>query len=138
MKEHLRRNALALGLPYGERTMTYNSRIAQELGLWAQERGKGRQFHDAAFRAYFVRGENIAEKEVLLKIADSSGLNLDEAGHIITDRTYSDHVDRDWQRARERGITAAPTFVIGDDMLVGAQEYRSLASFAAGHGASKA
>ena len=33
----------AEGLPYGERTMTWNSRLAQELGAWAEEVGRGRQ-----------------------------------------------------------------------------------------------
>ena len=38
----------AEGLPYGERTMTYNSRLAQELGKWADTQpGGGDAFHDA-------------------------------------------------------------------------------------------
>ena len=43
--------AAAEGLPMTARTHTYNSRLAQELGSWATERGLGPQYHDAAFRA---------------------------------------------------------------------------------------
>ena len=44
----------AEGLPYGERTHTYNSRLSQELGKWADTQPGGEAFHDAMFRAYFV------------------------------------------------------------------------------------
>ncbi len=135
--EHLCRQARALDLPYGDRTMTYNSRHAQELGIWAQDTGKGERFHDATFKAYFVDGENLAMKEILLKIAERTGLDQQQAEKIIDTRSYSEAVDRDWQRARDLGIDAVPTFVIDTDKLVGAQEYRSLVKFVTRHGAQK-
>ena len=46
----------------GERTRTYNTRKAQELGLWAMDSGRGDPFHQAAFRAYFVHGRNLAKR----------------------------------------------------------------------------
>ena len=54
MMRHLTKTAAALGLPFGEREKTYNSRLAQELGLWAESKDKGDVFHTAAFRAYFA------------------------------------------------------------------------------------
>lgn len=127
--EHLRRNAKALNMPYCERSKTFNSRLAQELGLWAESRGAGHRFHDQAFKAYFVGHENLARKEVLLSIVERSGLDVEEAGIVIAERSFSEAVDRDWQRADALGINAVPTFVIGDNKLVGAQEYRSLSTF---------
>ena len=47
------------GLPYGERMMTYNSRLAQELAIWAETQPGGDAIHNALFRAYFVDGTNI-------------------------------------------------------------------------------
>jgi predicted DsbA family dithiol-disulfide isomerase len=44
----------AEGLPYGVRTHTYNSRLAQELGSWADTQPGGGAIHDALFKAYFV------------------------------------------------------------------------------------
>ena len=60
MMRHLKKTAADLGLPFGKREKTYNSRLAQELGLWAESKNKGDEFHAAAFRAYFVDGKNIA------------------------------------------------------------------------------
>jgi predicted DsbA family dithiol-disulfide isomerase len=52
----LKKVARELDLPWGERKKTYNSRLAQELGKWAETKGKGDEYHDAVFRAYFVDG----------------------------------------------------------------------------------
>jgi predicted DsbA family dithiol-disulfide isomerase len=42
-------------------------------------KGKGDEFHNAVFRAYFVEGRNIAKKEVLSDLAGSVGLVKEEA-----------------------------------------------------------
>jgi len=58
----------AEGLPYGERSRTYNSRLAQELGKWADTKPGGEALHDALFRAYFVDARDISQPAVLLEI----------------------------------------------------------------------
>jgi len=122
----LQATAARFGLPMGARTMVYDSRLAQELGLWAETRGRGREFHNEAFRTYFVRGENIAEKTVLLGMAEAAGLDRQDAEAVIDDRLFSDAVDRDWELSRGKGVQAAPTFFMGLDRLVGAQSYEIL------------
>ena len=42
------------GLPYNARTHTYNSRLAQEIGAWAQSIDNNTSIHDKFFEAYFV------------------------------------------------------------------------------------
>ena len=56
--EQMKARMTAEGLPYGERTMTYNSRLAQELGKWADTQPGGEALHDALFRAYFVESRD--------------------------------------------------------------------------------
>lgn len=113
--------------------MTYNSRLAQELGLWAESIGGGHAFHLAAFRAYFAHGKNLAREDVLVELADEAGLSRSEAKTILANRSWAAGVDADWQYARDMGITAVPTFVFGTSRLVGAQSYHSLATLVAGH-----
>lgn len=60
MMMQLKATAAGFGLPLGGRKMTYNSRIAQEIGLWAETKGHGHKFHMEAFAAYFADGRNIA------------------------------------------------------------------------------
>jgi len=129
MIKHMKIVAAAEGLPFGDRTKTYNSRLAQEIAKWAETQGRGEEFHLAAFRAYFADGKNIAEIDNLVEMAVSVGLNPDEAQKIIAERTYSLAVDEDWQMARHLDIRAVPTFIWGQNRLVGAQPYEVLKKF---------
>jgi predicted DsbA family dithiol-disulfide isomerase len=115
------------GLPYNsERGMTYNSRLAQELAKWAESKGKGYEIHDPLFRAFFVEGKNIGDREVLADIVKQLDLPADEAMDALVSRSFKEAVDDDWRRCAQIGVTAVPTFVIGDYGLVGAQPYNEL------------
>jgi predicted DsbA family dithiol-disulfide isomerase len=127
MLAHLRQTANNLGLPFGDRRLTFNSRRAQELGKWAESKGRGEAFHRAAFRAYFADGLNIAQIAVLKKIVHSIGLPSQEVETVIAGGDYGQAVDHDWRRSRSMGITAVPTFYLAGQMLVGAQPYAALA-----------
>lgn len=116
----------AEGLPYGERTMTYNSRLAQELGKWADTQPGGEAIHDALFRAYFVEARDISSAAVLLDIARQVGLSVEAAREALEQRTFKEAVDVDWELSRRYGITGVPTFVVGRYGVVGAQPYEAL------------
>ncbi len=115
--------AKELDLPFGNRTHTYNSRRAQELGKWAEEQGHGEAFHMAVYRAYYVDGCNIALPGELAAIAESVGLDPDAALLAIDKQSYAAHVDSDWQRAKELGVTSIPTSVYKNQALVGFHPY---------------
>ena len=126
MLDRLRRTAADLDLPFGGRIMTYNSRRAQELGKWAEEKGRGDAFHHAAFHAYFAEGKNIAGMDVLMELAEKVGLSGETARQILEEGLYRAAVDADWKRSRELGVTAVPTFILDGRRLVGAQPYEAL------------
>ncbi len=126
MLAHMRQVAAAEGLPFGDRRHTYNSRLAQELGKWAEDHGRGDAFHHLAFRAYFAEGKNLAKSNVLRDLASAAGLSATEADVVLTERRYAEAVDRDWATSRQMGITAVPTFSFGGRRLVGAQPYEKL------------
>ena len=115
--------AKELDLPFGNRTHTYNSRRAQELGKWAEEEGAGEAFHMAVYHAYYVDGDNIALPDKLAEIAESVGLDPDAALLTIDKQSYATHVDSDWQRAKELGVTSIPTSIYNNHALVGFQPY---------------
>jgi predicted DsbA family dithiol-disulfide isomerase len=130
----LSQTAARLGLPFGERRMSFNSRRAQEAAKWAGTRGRADAFHDAVFRAYFVGGRNLHEIETLAAAAESVGLPAAELGEVLAGGAFKAAVDRDWTRSRELGITAVPTFVMSGRSLVGAQPYEQLAAFLSAQG----
>jgi predicted DsbA family dithiol-disulfide isomerase len=106
--------------------MTYNSRLAQELGKWADTQPGGEAIHDALFRAYFVEARDISKIDVLLDIAQQVGLPVDAARAVLEQRTFKAAIDADWALSREYGITGVPTFVAGRYGVVGAQPYEAL------------
>jgi len=129
MLARLKQVADSLGLPFDERTHTYNSRRAQELGKWAEQQGAGEAFHQAVYHAYFAQGLNIAQPEILLGIVEELGLATQDAAEVLHQQIYAAAVDADWQRAQELGITAVPTAVYEKRKLVGfadEAEYRRL------------
>jgi predicted DsbA family dithiol-disulfide isomerase len=136
-RRYLQQEAQRLRLPFGDREMTYNSRKAQELGKWAESMGKGDAFHRATFQAYFVQGRNIALREELLSICKGIGLPTDEAAKALADPNYAQAVDGDWQRSREAGITAVPSFRVNGRLLVGAHPYGALEKLVVAAGAQK-
>jgi predicted DsbA family dithiol-disulfide isomerase len=136
-QERLKQMAAAEGLTMSDRTMTYNSRLAQELGVWATEKGKGPAFHEAAFRAYFTEGKVISDPTVLAGIAAAVGLDPAEARHVMAERTYRDAVDREWAVCSAAGVTAVPTYEAGGRKVVGAQPYEQLARLVEQAGAKR-
>jgi len=126
MQAQMKARMAAEGLPYGERTMTYNSRLAQELGKWADTQPGGEASHDALFRAYFVEARDISRSAVLVDIAQHVGLSADGAREVLEKRTFNDAVEADWKLSRRYGVTGVPTFVVGRYGVVGAQPYEAL------------
>jgi len=114
------------GLPYSRRTHTYNSRLSQEVGKWAEQQPGGEAIHDALFRAYFVDTLNIGDPEVLVNVVEKIGLNGAEARQVIETRGFKGAIDADWQRSVQAGVTGVPTFVAGGYGVVGAQPYEVL------------
>ena len=115
------------GLPYGQRTHTYNSRLAQELGKWADTQPGGEALHDALYQSYFVSAQNIADVDTLVEVAESVGLPGDEARDVLSTRSFQAAIDAGWARSRQIGVTGVPTFVAEGYAVVGAQPYDALA-----------
>jgi predicted DsbA family dithiol-disulfide isomerase len=133
----LKQVADQVGLPLEARQKTYNSRLAQEMAKWAESKGKGDEFHKAVLRAYFVDGKNIGKVDELVSLAKSIGLPEKEGRSVLERRTFKEAVDSDWSRSRSLGITGVPTFVIGQQTIVGALPYEVLEEFLESCGAKK-
>ena len=126
----------AEGLPFGDRTLTYSSRLAQELGKWADSRGVD-ALHDVLYRAYFVDNCNISDIDELVRLAEVVDLPPDEARNVLVERRFKEAVDTDWVKSQQYGITGVPTFVAGQRGVVGAQPYEVLEQLVVTAGATQ-
>ena len=116
----------AEGLPYGERTMTYNSRLAQELGKWADTQPGGEALPRRALPGLLRGGARHLSARGASGYRGAAGLSVDGAREVLEKRTFEAAVDADWALSRQYGITGVPTFVVGRYGVVGAQPYEAL------------
>jgi predicted DsbA family dithiol-disulfide isomerase len=134
MMAQLNRTARELGLPFGDRKRTFNSRLAQELGKFAEQENKGHEFHHAVFRAYFADGLNIGLPSTLVDIGSQVGLTPGNVQDVLEKRMFKEAVDKDWTRSYQMGVTAVPTFMMDGMALTGAQPYEKLVQMVEAHG----
>jgi predicted DsbA family dithiol-disulfide isomerase len=129
--------ARRIDIPFSERKRRCNPRLAHELAKWVEERSDGMEFHKNVFRAYFVDQLNIAQIPVLVSIVESMGLPGSEARDVLEKRDYREPLDQEWRCAERMGISAVPSCVMGNRVLVGAQPYKTLESFVKHFGVPK-
>ena len=127
--ERMKELMILENLPYKNRTHTYNSRLAQEIGAWAQSIDNETSIHDNFFEAYFVQGLNVGLESVILDVVSKSGLNPEEARKVIKNRLFMKNIDDDWNKSRNYGVTGVPTYVYQKQSMVGAQPQENLVEF---------
>ena len=135
--EQLIHTAKELDLPFGKREKTYNSRLAQELGKFAEQQRKGDDFHNSVFRAYFAEGLNIGLQSTLVDIGAKIGLTSESVQEVLEKRLFKEAVDKDWTRSYQMGVNAVPTFMMNGMPLAGAQPYEKLVQMMEAHGIKK-
>jgi len=116
----------AEGLSYDDRSHTYDSRLAQEVGSWAVTQQGGDAIQDKFFETYFVDNRNVGDVEVIIDVVKSVGLDVSTARGVLEERSFRSSVDADWDKSRGYGVTGVPIFVSGGQGLVGAQPYEDL------------
>lgn len=125
-KENLRRLAAEDSLAMINPTLIVNSHLALETAEFARERGAFAALHRRLFEAYFQEDLNIGDRETLVKLAGEAGLDGDEVQNVLAERRYQRQLSEVLGEARRLGITGAPTFLICNQRVVGAQPYEVL------------
>lgn len=127
LQASIKRRAAEVGLPYNAPEVICSTRKAHLLGEYARAQGQLAPLHRALFRAHFVDGRNLADDEVLGKLAEGAGLDPRGALAALDDPRYEEAFDASLRRAEELGITGVPTFLVdGRYKIVGAQPYTEL------------
>lgn len=88
----------------------------------AKDEGLQTKLKEELFEAYFVNGENISDKSILLKIADKAGLDVEKAKETLNEKKYATEVRDDINLAQRYEIQGVPFFIINNKYaLSGAQ-----------------
>lgn len=87
------------------------SRLAHESAHWARTLGRFEEMNAAVFRAFFERGEDIGNAEVLVSLAAGLGLDGESLRHSLASREFEPGVLADEREAEELGVSGVPAFV---------------------------
>lgn len=105
--------------------MMWNTLAAHKLLTWAREThgpAKQTELKLALFAAHFNARRRIGEHEVLLDIADETGLDRDAAKAALESADYTHKVRAEERAAFEMNITGVPAMIVaGKFMIPGAQ-----------------
>jgi protein-disulfide isomerase len=91
------------------------ARSAHEAARCAGAEGRYWPYHDRLFAE-----QPRFERADLIRYAEELGLDAERFTRCLDERRHADSVDADLAQARALGITATPTFLINDRVLVGA------------------
>lgn len=99
-----------------------NTRDAHRLIHWAGLEGRQTLMVSALMRAYWVEGRDIGDLAVLADVAAEAGMDRAVVGRLLASDADLDLIEAREAHARERGVSAVPTFLIADQYVVsGAQ-----------------
>jgi 2-hydroxychromene-2-carboxylate isomerase len=108
----------AFAPPEGWPVQTW-SLVPLRAALVADERGRLREFSDAAFRKSFVESRSLAELDTVLAAAGEAGLDADEITDGIARPEIKERLKANTEEAFARGVTGIPTVAIGDVLFWG-------------------
>jgi len=99
-----------------------NTREAHRLIAWSQAQGDAGPLVERLFRAYFVEGRFLGDRDTLAALAADTGLDADAARAWLASGQGTDAIEAAEARVRSLGIGGVPFFIFdGKVGLSGAQ-----------------
>jgi predicted DsbA family dithiol-disulfide isomerase len=106
-----------------------NTLDAHRLTAWAQTRNEGDvdALVEMLFRAYFIDGRFVGDRDELVRIAQEAGFDPADAREFLASDALKDAVSDADARARSMGISGVPFFIFGGKTAMsGAHEPEAL------------
>lgn len=105
-----------------ENTVMANSFRAHQVIQLAKEKGLGNEIEEALFKAYFSEIKNIDDEDILIEVAEDTGLSAGEVREALNNQSYAYAVKQDEMQAQNIGVRGVPFFVFNNKYAVsGAQ-----------------
>ena len=106
---------------------TPNTVLSHLLILLAKENGKENDVKKEIYTSYFISGEDIGDREVLIKIAEKNNISKENFINYISKN--SQIISSYQKTAKEKNISGVPFFEIENQYVSGAQSSEYLRNF---------
>lgn len=87
------------------------TRRTHEAAHWARSIGRFDEYHSALLAAFFERGENIGDVDVLVALADALGMPGGDLRPALVSRAFEQQVIDDEELARQTDVGSVPAFI---------------------------
>lgn len=88
---------------------------AHRVFQYAKEEGKGYEYYDKLYEAFFINGELISDPDVLTRISSEIGLDEERVSEILNnEKEYDKEVVLDIYEASQVGVQGVPFFVFNN------------------------
>ena len=98
-----------------------NSRLALEASEFARKKNKFLEFHLAIYEAYFLKGLNIGDINIVLDIGERVGIEKEQLEECLDQRTMFNKIKTNNKEAEDNLILGVPTFLFGNFPVYGNQ-----------------
>jgi len=123
-----------MGMPLRLPPVQPRSRLAHEAARFAAGHGSFKAFHQELFRAFFQRGEDIGQVDVLVALGESVGLDEAALRQALAAREMEAEVAAEEELAGRLGVHAVPAYVADRHrMVTGVQGVEELRKFVLNH-----
>jgi predicted DsbA family dithiol-disulfide isomerase len=123
--DNLTRLGAEVGIPFAfdKIKRAPNTLDAHRLIRWANSAGVQGKVVDRLFKAYFVEGRDIGDRDVLIDIAGECGLDAGLVEKLLTEGADADLVREEIAQAQAIGVSGVPFFIFAGRLGVpGAQD----------------
>jgi predicted DsbA family dithiol-disulfide isomerase len=120
---YLEKVAARDGVAFHEQDLVPNTHIALLLGEAARDVGEAthRALHLGIFDAAFGEGRDIGDRDVLLDVAEKAGMERWSAEAAWSDERFAQRVHALRHLAMAMGVTATPTALICNELIIGSR-----------------
>jgi predicted DsbA family dithiol-disulfide isomerase len=116
-----------LSFAFDKITRSPNTLDAHRLIRWAQPSGKQSDIVERLFKLYFVEGQDIGDRNVLIDVARQAELDVDLITRLFAEGVDIVPVQEEMSTAARMGISGVPFFIFGGKYAVsGAQPVDAL------------
>lgn len=105
---------------FDKRVRYFNTNKAHRLMYLAKKYDKHIMLNDVLADAYFTHGENISNEQVLLRLGQQVGLDVNAVEHVLKSDAADEQFKLSAERLKTLGLDSVPAFIVnGQHILSG-------------------